>query len=183
MELHEHPSGGERAKSAPLIVTAVLPAPVQGWADGLRRAHFPPERNFLAAHVTLFHALPPFVEAEARMLLADLAARTPPPAASLSRIMDLGGGTAFRIDCPAILELRAEIAERFHGMLTGQDSHAPRLHVTIQNKVARSDAKALQQHLAATFRPRDFHFGGLALHRYLQGPWEALAQWQFRGRK
>ena len=44
---------------APLIVTAELPADVMAWADGLRRAHFPPERNQVRAHVTLFHALPP----------------------------------------------------------------------------------------------------------------------------
>ena len=54
--------------TAPLIVTATLPPSEFAWADALRRAHFPPERNYLQAHVTLFHALPPFVEDEARGL-------------------------------------------------------------------------------------------------------------------
>ena len=49
----------------PFIVTAELPGEIFSWVDGLRRAHFPPERNHLSAHVTLFHALPPWVEAEA----------------------------------------------------------------------------------------------------------------------
>jgi hypothetical protein len=167
---------------APLIVTAELPAPLQAWADGLRREHFPPERNHLSAHVTLFHALPAFTEAEARDLLRALAGATAPPMARLSAIMDMGGGTAFRIECPDLLDLRARVADHFHGLLTGQDGHVPRLHVTIQNKVVRAEARALQDSLAMDFAPRDFRFAGLALHRYLGGPWEPVGRWAFRGR-
>ena len=43
---------------APLILSAVLDAPVQRRLDALRRTHFPPDRNHLDAHVTLFHHLP-----------------------------------------------------------------------------------------------------------------------------
>jgi hypothetical protein len=165
-----------------LIVTAELPAPLHARADALRRAHFPPERNHLAAHVTLFHALPPFVEGEARSLLSALAAETPQPAALLAAVMDLGSGTALRIECADMLALRDHIAERFHGLLTQQDQHRPRLHVTVQNKVLRAEAKALQAALAADFRPEPFAFAGLALHRYMGGPWEAVGHWTFRGR-
>ena len=167
--------------SAPLIVTAELPAPLQGWAEGLRRAHFPPERNVLKAHVTLFHALPASVLDEARGLLARFAGAYAPVAASLSAIMDLGGGSAFGIDSAGMLALRAEIAEHFHGMLTGQDSHTPRLHVTVQNKVTRAQAMALQAELRQSFRPREFAFAGLALHHYLGGPWRDAGRWSFRG--
>lgn len=173
-------AGGSPTSPAPLILTAVLPAPVQAWADALRQAHFPPERNFLAAHVTLFHALPHRVEDELRDLLARLAGEVAPLSARLARVMDLGSGTAFAIDCPDLLDLRAEIAERFHGMLTGQDSHTPRLHVTIQNKVKRDASRALQSGLALSFVPRDFAFTGLALHRYRGGPWDAAGRWTFR---
>lgn len=136
----------------------------------------------LAAHVTLFHALPAFVEGEARALLANLAASEAPPDGVLSGVMDLGGGTALRIDCPAMLDVRDQIAEHFHGMLTAQDQARPRLHVTVQNKVARAEARALQAELEAGFRPEAFRFAGLALHRYLGGPWESLGRWSFRGR-
>lgn len=148
--------------------------------DALRRAHFPPERNVLSAHVTLFHALPPFVEDEARALLAELARAAPPPA-RLVAVMDLGRGTALRIESPALLALRAQIAERFHGLLTGQDSHTPRLHVTVQNKVDRNAARALQAELDRTFSPEPFAFAGLSLHRYRGGPWEPAGSWRFRG--
>jgi hypothetical protein len=168
--------------SAPLIVTGTLPADLQSWANALRQAHFPPERNHLQAHVTLFHALPPFAEDEVRELLARLAAEFAPPRAQLSAIMALGGGTALRIDSAALLAVRALIADRFHGQLSAQDDQRPRLHVTVQNKVSGQEAKALQAELAVTFAPRDFAFAGLALHAYRGGPWDTLGTWRFRGR-
>ncbi|MCW1382864.1 2'-5' RNA ligase family protein [Novosphingobium sp. KCTC 2891] len=167
---------------APLIVTATLPPPVHAWADALRRAHFPPERNVLSAHVTLFHALPPFAQDEAKAVLADLAKRTAPVAARLERVMDLGRGTAFAISSPDLLVVRAEIAERFHGLLTQQDQQKPRLHVTVQNKVTTAEARTLQRELAEVFIPRDFAFAGLELHFYRGGPWEAAGRWAFRGK-
>src|SRR4051794_19004205 len=42
----------------PLVLTAVFDRPAQAWLQGLRNAHFPPERNVVPAHLTLFHALP-----------------------------------------------------------------------------------------------------------------------------
>ena len=167
--------------TAPLIVTATLPPSEFAWADALRRAHFPPERNYLQAHVTLFHALPPFVEDEARGLLRDLAGAHAPIAARMARIMDLGRGTAFAIESPDMLDLRDRIADHFHGMLTAQDQPRPRLHVTVQNKVERAEARGLQDLLAETFSAREFAFAGLELHFYRGGPWEQAGAWRFRG--
>ncbi|MBJ7451959.1 MAG: 2'-5' RNA ligase family protein, partial [Blastococcus sp.] len=48
----------EPSVTEPLIVTLLLDDAAQGRFDRLRDQHFPSERNFLAAHVTLFHALP-----------------------------------------------------------------------------------------------------------------------------
>ena len=67
-------------------------------------------------------------------------------------------------------------------MLTQQDQHRPRLHVTIQNKVTAKEAKALQAALAGMIEPRPFAFRGLALFRYRGGPWEAVKEFAFRGR-
>jgi hypothetical protein len=165
---------------APLIVTAELPEALQSRADQLRAAHFPPERNYLKAHVTLFHALPPSVEGELRDALA-AEARARPVAARLDGVMNLGRGTALKLVSPAMIALRERLAERFHGLLTPQDEHTPRLHVTVQNKVAPAEAKALQRVLGATLEPRNFAFAGLALHRYRGGPWEFVRRWPFRG--
>lgn len=168
---------------APLVVTAELPAAIQARADALRRAHYPAERNHVPAHVTLLRALPPFVEDEARNLLAAVASELPPPMARITGIMDLGTGTAIAIESNAMLELRAMVAAHFHGMLTLQDEGTPRLHVTVQNKVLRSEAKALQALLTPALGPERFAFAGLALHRYLDGPWEPSGRWSFRGQR
>ena len=65
-----------------------------------------------------------------------------------------------------MLRIRQELSDRFFGLLTPQDAHAPRLHVTIQNKVSPQDAKALQRILEPAVEPRDFRFTGLSLHIY-----------------
>ena len=49
---------GHVGSVAPLIVTALLDEQAQEWFDRLRRNHFPPARNHLDAHLTLFHRLP-----------------------------------------------------------------------------------------------------------------------------
>jgi hypothetical protein len=167
----------------PFIVTAELPADVLSWADGLRRAHFPPERNWLKAHVTLFHAFAPSLREELRALLGGIAKSHAPPRCRLDGLMNLGKGTALRLESPSLLAIRAEIAARFHGALTAQDSHPPRLHITIQNKVTPEAAKALQAELAPTLKPRDFAFTGLGLHRYLNPHWEVEQVWPFRGQQ
>jgi hypothetical protein len=165
---------------APLIVTAELPQDLYSWATQLRTEHYPPERNYLKAHVTLFHALPPFIEGELRDLLARLARGAPVPA-RLEGVASLGRGTALKIASPAMLDLRDEIADHFRGMLTGQDDHRPRLHITVQNKVSPAEAKDLHERLQVSVTPRDFAFRGFELHAYLGGPWDMLGRWRFRG--
>ena len=50
--------------AAPIIVSALFGDADLAWLDALRRAHFPPARNQLPAHLTLFHHLPPSIEGE-----------------------------------------------------------------------------------------------------------------------
>ena len=164
-----------------LIVTAELAPPDFAWLDKLRRAHFPPERNQLSAHLTMFHALPPSVEGEVRARLAQLGAERP-PRASIEGLMDLGGGVAFRVASQDLDRIRRELSEDFHGLLSAQDSGGWRPHVTIQNKVPPKEARALIERMERDFRPRALAISGLGLHRYLGGPWEKLAIIPFRGR-
>jgi len=164
----------------PIIVTATFGDGDNGWLQELRRAHYPPERNRVPAHLTLFRQLPPSLEAELGTRLARFAA-SPPPFASVSTVMDLGEGTALRVESQALTRIREELAEIFHGSLTPQDLASWRPHVTIQNKVARREARALQQQLRATFRPRPLAIRALAAWRYRDGPWEPIRDWSFRG--
>jgi hypothetical protein len=163
-----------------LIVTAEIAPADLAWLDRLRRAHYPADRNQLPAHLTMFHALPPSAEAEARLRLAS-AARERPPRASIEGIMDLGGGVAFRVVSEELDRIRRDFAQDFHGLLSAQDAGGWRPHVTIQNKVAPKVARALAVELEKAFRPRPLGILGLGLHRYLGGPWEKLAIYPFRG--
>lgn len=148
------------------------------WADGLRRAHFPAERNHLAAHITLFHHLPPSAEGEISTRLKQMCSGRR-PAATLAGVMNLGGGVAYRINSPELLAMRQELADAFHGLLTPQDSAQPRLHVTVQNKVTAQEARALYTQLQSGFRPRLFEIGGLAAYWYRGGPWEEIRSYRF----
>lgn len=131
--------------------------------------------------MTLFHALPPSCEAELAGVLARLAKDNVPPESRLEGVMSLGRGTALKLSSPAMLALRDEIAEHFHGSLSAQDQHRPRLHITVQNKVSPAEAKALQAELAPMVEPRAFAFRGFSLFRYRGGPWEPVREWTFRG--
>ena len=174
-------TASDEVDDAPLIMTAQLPADLHRWATRLRDEHFPPERNYLEAHVTLFHALPPQCFEEAVDLCKQLAKELAPIDGRIVGLMPLGKGTAIQLESTGLLDLRDHIADHFHGLLTGQDQHRPRLHVTIQNKVTIEEAKALQSELAEVVEPRRFAFRGLALHRYRGGPWEAMREFAFRG--
>lgn len=167
--------------AAPIIVTATMGAADQRRFDALRAAHFPPARNHLAAHITLFHQLPPSALDELDRLLRRIAAGTPPPAARLRQVYSLGQGVAFHIDSPELLAVRARIADHFGGMLAAQDRGVPRLHITVQNKATAAAARALLARLAADFRPRPLAIAGLAAHHYRGGPWETAFTRPFRG--
>jgi 2'-5' RNA ligase len=163
---------------APIIVTALFGDGDNGWLQDLRRTHYPPERNQVPAHLTLFRQLPPSLEPELATRLARATA-APPPHATIAGIMDLGEGTAFRVESEALDAIRAELAEAFHGLLTPQD-RGWRPHVTIQNKVARAEARRLQRDLGATFSPRPLAIRALAAWRYHGGPWQPVREWSFR---
>lgn len=166
--------------SGALIVTAELAAADFAWLDGERKRFFPPERNQLAAHLTMFHALPPSCEEEARRELKKHAVGKA-PRATVAGLMNLGRGVAYRIVSDELEAIRRDIAQHFHGLLTAQDGQGWRPHVTIMNKAEPKDAKRLLEALAATFEQRPLRIAGLGLHRYLGGPWERLLVTNFKG--
>jgi 2'-5' RNA ligase superfamily protein len=132
------------------------------------------------AHLTLFRQLPPSVEGELGRRLAAYAA-TPAPKAEIAGIMDLGEGTALRVESEALEDIRYDLALALRGLLTPQDMAPWRPHVTVQNKVEPKEARRLQARLRATFERRPLAIRGLALWRYLDGPWEPVRSWIFRG--
>ena len=166
------------AQPAPLVLTLQLDRVSQERFDALRRAHFPPERNHLAAHVTLFHALPGEREEDVR---ADLEASAQRPAydVQVARVRSLGKGVAYDLRSPDLAAQRTELARRWQPWLTPQDARPHAAHVTVQNKVPPERARALLQELEAGFAPYAVRATGLALWRYLGGPWEPLGVYRF----
>ncbi len=167
------------AGPAPLILTLTLDDDAQARFDGLRRRHFPPERNHLAAHVTLFHALPD--TAAVRADVRDAAERRAPFPVAVTGLRSLGRGVAYVLAAPDLTELRRDLAYGWEHLLTQQDRqrHAP--HVTVQNKVTPEAARALLADLGAGFAPHTVTGTGLALWRYLGGPWEPVDRYPFTG--
>ena len=166
--------------TGPLIVTADFSAADFAWLEGLRRAHYPADRNRVSVHLTMFHGLPPSAVEEVKRQLA-VHTNAPAPLATIAGLMNLSGGVAFRIVSDELEAVREGIGDHFHGMLSAQDAKGWRPHVTIQNKVAPKQAKALLDTLQRDFRPRPVGIAGLSVHRYCGGPWETLATYRFRG--
>ena len=164
---------------APIIVTALFGRADQGWFDAQRAAYFPPERNVLAAHCTLFHHLPPSSAAELKHRLTQATRGVRAPDGKVGGLMSLGRGVAYRIDCPMLTGIRADLVDAFAGMLTPQDAGGWRPHVTIQNKVDPKVAKLLLGRLQAEFQPRAVEVAGLAAWWYRGGPWELLSRHLF----
>ena len=165
--------------AGPIIVTALFAPGDDGWLQHLRQTHYPPEQNRVPAHLTLFRSLPPSLEAELSTRLGRATA-APPPRAFVAGVMDLGEGTALRVESEGLEAIRADLADAFHGLLTEQDLGPWTPHVTIQNKVKAGEARRLQQELQAGFERRPLQLRGLASWRYLGGPWEALRSHPFR---
>lgn len=164
--------------SAPLIVTLALGRAAQSYFDRLRGQHYPPERNNLRAHVTLFHALPG-IELPAISDHLAHAARRPAFDVDVAGVRMLGAGVAFTMKSNALSALRGDLAVSWHTWLTGQDRQAFAPHVTVQNKVDPAAARALHTDLAQAFIPFVVRADGLHLWHYRGGPWQRAMSHSF----
>jgi 2'-5' RNA ligase len=167
--------------AAPLILTLGLDAAAFARLDAARQAHFPPGRNLIPAHLTLFHALPGTEEGAVARILAAEAAATPPLALRVAGLRFLGRGVAFEVEGAAMVALRARLAAAFAPWLGAQDRQGWRPHVTVQNKVAPDAARATLAELGARFAPWEATATSLLLWRYRGGPWEAAGAFPLDG--
>lgn len=165
----------------PLILTLRLDEPSFERFDRLRRRFFPPERNFIPAHLTLFHHLPGEREAQIAAHLRTVAQHAPPFTLDVTGPRSLGRGVAFALAGEALGALRGRLARDWADLLAPQDRQKFRPHVTVQNKVAPDAAWALHDALAQDFTPFTVQGTGLLLWRYRGGPWEAAGTFPFGG--
>jgi len=166
----------------PLILTLTLDAASQAFFDELRQRHFPPRRNFLSAHLTLFHALPGAEYAAlAARLAADAAAQPAPLPLAVSGLKYTGQGVSYAFDSAELRALHRGWQQQWQPWLSAQDQQGLRPNVTVQNKVTPAVARALHETLLADFQPFEAQGTGLALWAYRGGPWERRAVFPFRG--
>ena len=161
----------------PLILTLALHPDDQARFDRLRTLHFPPSRNLVPAHVTLFHHLPGAELDAIQALLTQEAASLPPFPVEASGLRFLGRGVAYELHAPELLALRARLARAWQGWLTPQDAQGFRPHVTIQNKAEPQAARALRDAMQVGFVPFQVRATGLRLWHYLGGPWDLAGEY------
>lgn len=169
----------------PLILTLALDANGQAFFDDLRRQHFPPKRNFLSAHLTLFHALPGEAATEISAYLREVAAGHGPLALEATGVQFMGQGVMYKLESPELRRLhktlQAAWQTEFGFALSGQDRQPLHPHITVQNKAAPAAARALHEELAADFQPFAATGTALRLWAYKGGPWEARGHFAFNG--
>ena len=164
---------------APLILTLALDASSTACFEALRQEHFPPERNLVPAHLTLFHHLPGDQIAD---IVAETTAACRERAAfpiEATGLRFLGRGVAYTVESAELTTLRASHARAWAPWLTPQDRQPFRPHVTVQNKAAPAEARALLERLSAGFAPFPVRAEGLLPWRYLGGPWEGVGRYPF----
>ena len=163
----------------PLILTLKMDGPSQDFFHHLREEHFPRERNFIPAHLTLFHKLPGEWEGEIASDLEALCHVQLPFSLTASGLVFMGRGVGYRFDSPELPAVRKGLAGGWWPWLGAQDRQGFRPHVTVQNKVSPEEARALYHDLERSFAPFEVGAEGLLLWRYLGGPWEPVGVYEF----
>lgn len=135
----------------PLVLTLTLDKSSQHFLTSLRSKYFPKHRNFLNAHVTLFHAIPPHRRSEFEQELSSLANSVAPWDVFIGDPKKMGkkGVMVTVRDRPArsteevhrrLLQFLQDGVKEDKDKLTEQDSkHGGRPHVTILNKAEKEE--------------------------------------------
>jgi hypothetical protein len=171
----------------PLILTLKFEKSAFELFDCLRKQYFPPARNFIPAHVTLFHRLPGAQESFITQTLAQICAETEQFELEFTKPLFLGKGTAIEIVSPPLISLRQQIAvvfaAGFADALTAQDKQKIRPHVTVQNKVAPEAARLIYNQFSAEWQPFKAAAEGLILWEYQGGPWRFITEFAFAAKE
>ena len=168
-----------------LIVTAKIAAEDLQWFNRARQKFFPGHRNFLSAHLTLFHHIRPRVRQAFMDFATAYVEDLPPlPPLEIGPPFSMGKGVAYPVERQLLMDLREPLRQHFAATLTDQDARPWRKpHLTVQNKVEKEEAKRLLRHLRRIYRPGTVRVLGLEFYRYDYGPWTKLGEAVFGGRE
>lgn len=162
----------------PLILTLSINKEAFEFFTALRDLHFPPERNFLKAHLTLFHKLP-MQEEYIVASLTEISKGLAPFQLEVEGLQNLGRGVAFKIKSKELQEIHRNLQHKWASFLSPQDQQKRQPHITIQNKVDPSIARQLLESLQKDFLPFAITGTGFQLWEYLEGPWKLYRTFHF----
>jgi len=155
----------------PFLLTLTLDSQAQSFFNELRRQHFPAERNFLDAHLMLFHNLPAN-ESQVLTDIEEIATQTQSFTLLVSAIASIGNGVAYKTESPQLQAIHLKLQKQWQQWLIPQDKNKLWPHITIQNKVNPEMAKDLLAQLNIGFKPFDITAIGFDVWEYLGGPWK-----------
>jgi 2'-5' RNA ligase len=161
----------------PLILTLAIEQEAFSFFNLLRQKHFPASRNFIDAHLTLFHALPNNVTII--NAVRDICKQQKPFMLLIEEPVSIGKGVAYKIESPELRHLHKSLQQKWQQDLSPQDRQKLWPHITIQNKVRATDAKDLLDTLKTSFYPFSTTATGLQLWEYLGGPWKLIEEFVF----
>ncbi|MES2745323.1 MAG: 2'-5' RNA ligase family protein [Bdellovibrionota bacterium] len=163
----------------PLILTFKLDELSQERLNLWRQMHFPKERNYLKAHLTIYHQLPGQEILSIRHRLADFAALRAPIPIHFDRLMSRQGFVGVGVTSDEMLAYKTDLNTLFLPNLRAQDKEPYRPHVTVTNKGSPRDGEAVLRILEEEFRPWSGTILGLELYHYRGGPWEFAQSYIF----
>ena len=166
-------------EASPLILTLALNEEAFSFFNLLRQKYFPAERNFLKAHLTLFHHLPPNEKIVEEAILS-CASLQPIFSLPVVDVVSIGKGVAYKLESLPLQQLHKTLQEKWRHFLTPQDGQKLWPHVTVQNKVAPAIAKETLAELKFSFKPFTAYGLGLSVWRYEGGPWTFIKTYPFK---
>ncbi|MDQ2753084.1 MAG: 2'-5' RNA ligase family protein, partial [Bacteroidota bacterium] len=163
----------------PLVLTVTLDETSQIFFNQKRVFYFPPERNFIHAHLTLFHHLPG--EINICNTIQSICHQQKQIELMVKQPVSIGKGVAYQIESKVLVSLHKALQKQWIDVLTMQDRQGLWPHITVQNKVTHQQAGQTLQELKNGFVPFTTYAKGLTLWKYLNGPWEEWKQFVFAG--
>lgn len=163
----------------PLIITLALDERSQTYFNRLREKYFPKDRNFLKAHLTLFHKLPGEELPAIFQTLTEVSQVNQALPLEVTEVKSIGRGVAIVLENEQLIAIHRQLSRQWHDWLIPQDRQKLWPHVTVQNKVSPQEAQRTLEQLSRSFEPFTATGTGLQLWEYRGGPWEFVRMYPF----
>ncbi|RVT85472.1 2'-5' RNA ligase family protein [Rhodobacteraceae bacterium CCMM004] len=171
---HRH-RGGLTGGGVPLILTFGLDSHTFGRVEAARQRWFPPARNFIPAHLTMFQQLPEAHLSDILATLAQAAGETPRLPFRVGGLTDYGTGVAYALTMPGFTWRHRTLRDGWRFALGRQDRRDRTPHITVQNKAGYAATRRCLAALDRDFAPWEGMADRFLLWHYRGGPWERIA--------